>query len=337
MGLCSGIVNGENKLAGLSVRVLTLCLLSAVGLVGCGGGGGDPDTPVAQPITVIVPSLTPQYTFTVESDIVYGQGEIDGGGSFDDLLLDLYIPDELTQADVKQFPLMLMMHGGFFEYGSKSDSDVVASAQEYASRGWLVASINYRLQSDDPVPSSRVQPLYDAVGGASATLLERTVVAAVDDVISALDFMEARDDVYMPWTTVWGFSAGAYLALISGYSLDDYGMEPVGVAAVIDYAGSISDAYIGTPFDDPAGSDPVLMVIHGTADSVVLFDNATEIQTLAVAAGLPHDFQAVDGAGHVIDLFNTNASTGATLFQRSVDYLHETVFAGQNPGPLFIQ
>jgi hypothetical protein len=54
-------------------------------------------------------------------------------------------------------------------------------------------------------------------------------------------------------------------------------------------------------------------------------------------AGLPHDFQAVDGAGHVIDLFNTNASTGATLFQRSVDYLHETVFAGQTPGPLVIQ
>ncbi len=335
--LCSHIVNGDNKLAQVAIRSLALCLLPLFGLIGCGGGGGDPDTPVAQPITVIVPWLTPQYTFTVESGIVYGQGEINGGGSFDDLLLDLYIPDELTQADVKQFPLMLMMHGGFFEHGSKSDADVVASAQEYASRGWLVASINYRLQSDDPVPSSRVQPLYDVVGGASATLQERTVVAAVDDVITALDFLEARDDVYMPWTTVWGFSAGAYLALISGYSLDDYGMDPLGVAAVINYAGSISDAYVGTPFDDPAGGDPVLMVIHGTADTIVPFDSATEIQTLAVAAGLPHDFQAVDGGGHVMDLFNTNASTGVSLFQRSVDYLHEIVFAGQNSGPLLIQ
>lgn len=319
------------------LRLLILGLISIVGLSGCGGGGGGSAAPVVQPLTVIVPSLTPQYTYTVRSDIVYGQGVINDGASVTNLLLDLYIPDEFTVAAKKQFPLMLMMHGGFFAYGSKTDADVVASAQEYASRGWLVASINYRLQSNNPVPSARVQPLYDAAGGASATLLERTVIAAVDDAIGALEFLQARDDTYAPWTVTWGFSAGAYMALISGYSLDDYGMQPLEVAAVIDIAGSIADAYVGTPFDDPTGSDPVLMIIHGTDDTVVPFQNATDLQTFALASGLPLDYQAVQGGAHVIDLFNTSGSTGATLFQRTVDYLQDTVFAGQTAGPLVIQ
>lgn len=320
-----------------AIRALVLCALAALAASGCGGGGGSSGAlPVPQPVTVIIPASTPQYTYTVQSDIIYGQGTTNGGASTENLLLDLYIPDELTPAAIKQFPLMLMMHGGFFRYGTKTDADIVAAAQQYASRGWLVASIDYRLESDNPIPSARVQPLYDFVGGASATLQERTVVAAVDDVLSSMDYLQSRNDVYMPWATSWGFSAGAYLAVISGYSLDDFGLPPLGVAAVIEVAGSIANAYVDTPFDDPAGSDPVLMIIHGTDDMTVPYSNATELQNFANTAGLPLDFQAVQGGGHVIDLYSTNATTGVSLFQRTVDYLHETVFFGQSPGPLVL-
>jgi dienelactone hydrolase len=322
----------------ITMRALMLGMLLLFGLAACGGGGShNSDIPGGEPLTVIVPSLTPQYTFTVEQDIVYGRGEINNGGSFKDLLLDLYIPDEFTQAKTKQFPLMLLLHGGNYAYGGKEDSSLVVFAREYASRGWLVASINYRLQSDNPVSSERVQPLYDAVGGASASLKNRTLVAAIDDVITALDFLDARDDVYMPWTTIWGWSAGASLALISGYSLDDYGMEPLGIAAVVDIAGSIYDAYIGNPFDDPLGSDPVLLIIHSVDDATVSFDSASDLQAWALEAGLPFELQTLENSGHTFDLFATYSSTGASLFQRTVDYLHETVFAGQEPGPLVIQ
>lgn len=314
-------------------------LLCALLLTACGGGGSGDGAVVATPtpVTVIVPSLTPQYTVAPVQTLVYGQGEVDGGGTFVDLLVDLYVPEESTVAEDKRFPLLVMLHGGFFEYGSKSDAEVVQSAQAYASRGWLVAAINYRLQDDDPVPSTQVQPLVDAIGGGSATLLERTVVAGIDDVITALDFLQARDDVYVPWTTVWGFSAGAYLALLSGYALDDFGVEPVEVAAVIDYAGSLDGRFTPpTPFDAPAGGDPVLQIIHGTADTVVPYTAAETLESLAQTAGLPYDFQPVAGAGHVIDLFATLSSTGATLYQRTVDYHFETLFAGQDSGPLVI-
>jgi para-nitrobenzyl esterase len=325
---------GDKMLSGVTMPALMLCMLLLFGLAAC---GGESDTTVAEPLTVIVPSPTPQYTVTVERDIVYGQGEVNNGGSFKNLLLDLYIPDEFTHSTAKQFPLMLMLHGGSYKVGSKENPILVASAQEYARRGWLVASINYRLESDNPVSSARVKPLYDVVGGASASLGNLTIVAAVDDVITALEFLDARDDVYMPWTTMWGASAGASLALISGYSLDDYGMTPLGVAAVVDISGSIYDAYIGTPFDDPVGADPALMIIHSVDDPVVPFDRAAELQAFAIEAGLPFELEAIENYGHTFDLLTTYSSTGATLFQRTVDYLHETVFAGQEPGPLVIR
>ncbi|MEE4184523.1 MAG: hypothetical protein V2J12_02015 [Gammaproteobacteria bacterium] len=324
----------SRRCVAVAPAVLALVLLVPAG---CGGGSSAGGFQPA-PITVIVPSLTEQYTFTVQSDIVYGQAEVSGGGSFTDLTLDLYIPDEFTNAERKQFPLMLMMHGGFFQQGTKTNPEIIPSAEAYARRGWIVASINYRLQADDPVPSSQVQPLIDSVTPPGPTLLERTVIAGIDDVINALEFLQARDDVYAPWTTLWGFSAGAYLALLTGYALDDFGIEPVEVAAVIDFAGSIDGRFTGgTPFDFPLGRDPVLQIIHGTADAIVPFVEAETLEALATTAGLPFDFQAVAGAGHVIDLFATNSSTGASLFQRTVDYQFETVFAGQTSGPLVIE
>lgn len=316
----------------LKIIVLPVVFFAALGVGACGGSGDAP----AEPLTVIVPSLAPQYAYAVTPDLVYGQGEVDGGGAFRDLFLDLYIPDDVPPAGEKRFPVMLMLHGGGLDGGSRSNPRLVAAADEYARRGWLVAAMSYRLQADDPVPSARVAPLYQAVGGDTATLVNRTLVAAVDDVLSALDYLDARADSYMPWASVWGFSAGANMALISGYSLDDFGMEPLGLAAVIEIAGAINDAYRGNLFDEPRGRDPVLMIVHGEEDRSSPLSNALQLRALAEDAGLPHDYQVVPGAEHVIDVTTTYATSGETLLQRSVDYMRETVFAGHPAGPLQI-
>jgi acetyl esterase/lipase len=281
-----------------------------------------------------VPSSTPQYTYTVQTDVVYGQGEINGGGTFTDLKLDLYIPDlpPPEGGAVNKHALMLMIHGGSFQTGSKTEPSLVASAREYAQRGWLVASISYRLQSTDPVPSSRVQGLVDYFSWAISNPQVRAMLASADDTLTALDFLQARQDVVPDWTTIWGYSAGAVTALTIGYALDDHGIARPPVAAVIDLAGGFYTA-VGTPFDDPAGSDPVLMVVHGTNDPTELFSSATQIQGWAIDAGLPLDFQPVVGGGHSLNMLGTDASTGVSLFQRSVDFQHETVFAGLEQGP----
>lgn len=291
--------------------------------------------PPPENISRVVPWSDPTYTYTVESDVVYGQGEVGGGGSFLDLRLDLYIPDVAPPAGAySQFPLMLIIHGGGFSGGSKSAANFVSYAQEYASRGWLAASIDYRLMSDDPIPSSRVQALYDYVGGAAAPLQARTAVAAVDDTLTALDFLQSRQDVHAPWTALLGNSAGAITSLITAYSLDDHGIARPPVAAVLDHWGGIYGSSIGTPFDDPLGTDPVLLVVHGTADPTVPFSEAEALEAWAVAAGLPLDYHPVNGAGHGVNLFNaTVPETGVTLFQRGVDFIDETVFDGKTQGP----
>jgi predicted esterase len=280
----------------------------------------------------VVPWSIPQYTYTVQKDIIYGQGEINGGGTFTDLKLDLYVPDIPVGATPTKHALMLMVHGGSFQTGSKTVARVVASAREYAQRGWLVASIDYRLQGSNPVPSSRVQALGDYFPSQSSNPQFVAMLAALDDTLTALDYLQARADVVVEWTTLWGYSAGAANVLNTGYALDDHGITRPPIAAVLEHAGALVTA-IGTPFDDPTGSDPVLMVVHGTNDSTVLFSNATQIQTWAANTGLPFDFQPVLGAGHSMDLLNTNASTGVSLFQRSVDFQHETIFAGLQQGP----
>lgn len=279
-----------------------------------------------------VPWATPTFNYTVRSDIVYGQGEVSGGGVFRDLKLDLYIPDIPPPAFGRNvMPLMLMLHPGGLTFGSKTVVSVVESAEEYAKHGWLVAAINYRLQGDNPIPSSRVQALYNALGGATATLRDRTFVAAIDDTLTALDFLHARNDVHDNWTTIWGSSAGGNIALATSFALDDHGIARPPVAVVIELAGRFDRSSVGNPFDSPTTGDPVLMSVIDPFD--FLYTYSLETQAWALAAGLPFDFQEVEGSGHPPDMFNYLASTGVFLFQRSVDLHHETVFDGLDQGP----
>src|SRR5476651_177215 len=60
-------------------------------------------------------------------------------------LFDLYQPkgDESTTAR----PLIIWMHGGGFKYGSKTSKGVKVWSKSFAQRGYVCASINYRLGS----------------------------------------------------------------------------------------------------------------------------------------------------------------------------------------------
>jgi hypothetical protein len=128
-------------------------------------------------------------------------------------------------------------------------------------------------------------------------------------------------------------SASPCLQVNLSVPLDDHNIARPPVAAVIEISGSLFFCTWDNPFDDPTGSDPVLMVVHGTDDDNAPFSAATTIQNWANSAGLPLDFQAVENGGHVPDLFTHNATTGVTLYQRTVDYHHETVFNGLEQGP----
>ncbi len=58
----------------------------------------------------------------------------------------------------------------------------------------MAASIDYRLAGDEPLPSPRVKPFFDAVGGESSSARDRSVVASMEDTLTALDYLLSRAD-----------------------------------------------------------------------------------------------------------------------------------------------
>ncbi len=58
------------------------------------------------------------------------------------LLMDVYRPNGDTAT---RRPVMIWVHGGYFAYGSRSEGAVTTLAQRFAQRGYVTASIDYRL------------------------------------------------------------------------------------------------------------------------------------------------------------------------------------------------
>jgi predicted esterase len=79
---------------------------------------------------------------TVLPDIVYGSS-ITVNGDTAQLLLDIYQPFNDTPG-VKR-PLLVLAHGGSFISGSRKSADMVNICTRMAKRGYVVASIQYRL------------------------------------------------------------------------------------------------------------------------------------------------------------------------------------------------
>jgi acetyl esterase/lipase len=75
------------------------------------------------------------------------------GGGIDTLLMDIYMPHGDT-ACLRH--LIIWMHGGAFVSGTKNDGDMETLCNRFAKRGYVTASLNYRL-------ASSIVSLYDSV------------------------------------------------------------------------------------------------------------------------------------------------------------------------------
>ena len=95
---------------------------------------------------------------TINSDITYGSN-FDSHGSSTTLTMDVYTA---TGDTASNRPLIIWAHGGSFIGGTKNDVDVVALSNHFAKRGYVCASINYRL-GILPNQASATQGVYRAV------------------------------------------------------------------------------------------------------------------------------------------------------------------------------
>jgi acetyl esterase/lipase len=210
------------------------------------------------------------------------------------------------------YPLVVLLHGGGWEGGDRRDMQ--GDMMELASRGYVAATVSYRL-----------------------TRAPRNVFpAAVQDVRCAIGWLRARADSFAIDPTrvgALGFSAGAHLASMLGVAATEPALDgPCGapaaaaVQAVVSVAGPqdlrvdgpytaeqerLVTNFLGVfPGDAPAvarlaspiahvgAGDAPFLLVHGTDDRLVPVQHARRMEAALRAAGVAATRIELRGVGH---------------------------------------
>ncbi|TVQ24508.1 MAG: alpha/beta hydrolase [Spirochaetaceae bacterium] len=171
--------------------------------------------------------------------------------SFSDTLgLDVYLPD--AQAHPGARPLIMWVHGGGFRPGpgdDKSQSYIVTLSIEFAKRGYVCVSPDYRVR--DKSSNDRAGMIADAV----------------QDVDAALSWIRERTDEYgidRHNTFLAGGSAGGITATILGYT------SARQLNGLINLWGNPAPE-LTESFTYP--ERPPYFSVHGTADKLIPYEN----------------------------------------------------------------
>lgn len=275
-----------------TLRLLPLLLL--VALAACGRDRLPPEAPEAEPSAAANPPPGP----TVLRDVEYCRaGDVP-------LLMDVYTPGH---SGGQPAPAAVYIHGGAWTQGDKSGGAGFAEVQELVARGYVVASVNYRLAPAYPFP------------------------AQIEDVKCAVRHLRANAAAYgldPNRIGVWGSSAGGHLAALLGLTDSDDGLEGDGgyagyssrVSAVVDMFGPAdlrlmglsprgqaalrgvfptdADAARASPVTYVSPDDPPFLILHGERDGVVPLRQSEVLHAQLQAAGVPSTLVVVRNAGH---------------------------------------
>jgi len=277
---------------------------------------------------------------TIERDVVYG----DAGAR--PLKLDLVLPKEKSD---HPRPLIVFVHGGGWRSGDKAGG--VARVVPFAATGHYVgASVGYRLSG------------------------EATWPAQIHDCKAAIRWLKANADKYQidpQRIGVWGSSAGGHLVNMLGTSGDveqlegncgslgqssrvhcvvpfcgpahflaskrfESGRSPSAVDLLL--GGNIEDrqdlAKQASPITYVSPDDPPFLLVHGTADSTVPFQQAEMFYAALQKAGVDVTLVKLLGGGHAIGgdevLQRVKAFFEKHLRGQDVEVSDESIEAGES-------
>lgn len=178
--------------------------------------------------------VTQQYTYDSLLNVTYGTA-LNFAGGMDTLKMDIYTPKCSDPNLISRRPLMIWIHGGAFLAGDKSEASVTNLCKHFAKRGYVTASINYRLGfvSDDLAWNCNY-PNYSCVFATDSAEWYRAYYRAVQDGKGALRYLINRNTNFKIDTNnvfISGESAGAILALGLGL-LDTIAEKPIQTGAI---------------------------------------------------------------------------------------------------------
>lgn len=277
----------------------------------------------------------------ITRDLVYGRAcvHMHSQPQERELALDLYQPSDCQPGDRR--PALVMAFGGAFHRGDKRQDEFEQAGQRntpvsaycaaLARRGYVAASIDYRLVQEDPdpgvtpvignpqgIPLSRVAYVRQLLGlpPATAEMVWAGMEAAADDMAQSVAFLQANAHTLgldSARIAVGGFSAGARTALGCAYG------ERSPVAAVVSLSGFMAD-------DDlvrlvvPGESLPPALFITGEHDLDYIALQAARLHEHFGRVGVTSQAWTVPGAGHfyaadrrALDAQGRDATVGAVV------------------------
>lgn len=216
--------------------------------------------------------------------------------------------------------------------GDKAGGSAIGEMAEVMNaRNINFVSINYRLDPIDPVPSEEFQAVIDDLAsagfGTANSPLADAIGAAIEDTVTALNFLEDEQNTYcvdINRLGYWGSSAGAFTVLQVAYGLNQFNIARPEPKVVVDYWGNLL-----RDSDLEAGEAP-FFVIHGTNDTVVDYQSAIELTSQADVVAVDYAFYSVVGAGHGFDATGTFTNTvdGVSLIELTADFIEAHLTAG---------
>lgn len=169
------------------------------------------------------PFVTSRYEIGTETDVFYGNS-INFSGKVQPLLLNLAHPvDDEVPACGR--PLMIVIHGGAFMGGSKDDYTVDLWMKEFARKGYVAASIGYRLgmfQRSEPISCSVDN--WGCVNVADTIEWHRALFRGMQDTRGALRYLLTRSgELQIDPSNVFliGESAGGFISLAVAFNDDN--------------------------------------------------------------------------------------------------------------------
>jgi acetyl esterase/lipase len=273
-------------------------ITAAVGLVAATAASVAAATAPPAPVAALDTAALIAASYRVEPDVIY----VSTGGWLGKL--DVYVPRRPNGA----MPTAVMFHGGGWVTGSKDE--IALDVLPYLAMGFAVVNVDYRV--------ARVA----------------TAPAAVEDARCALRWVVRHAPQYSFDRTrlvLVGSSAGAHLALMAamapasaGFDRSCPGDEPLGVAAVVNFFGVVDVGELLAPpnprdfavgWMGPGAADaklierlsplgyvdkraPAVLTLHGDADPVVPFTQATRLHAALDGAGVANRLVPIRGGRH---------------------------------------
>jgi predicted esterase len=250
---------------------------------------------------------------------------------------DWYEPIGDTGASAR--PLIIWMHGGGFQLGSKSMENVRLWCSFFSRLGYVCAAIDYRL--------GKTNFRFDIDG------LVRNCYSAVQDTRLAIAYFKAnaaRLRIDSTRIILGGNSAGGMMALQTGYASDaellklignpdsagaSHTIEPGDIAAIINFWGGIFQA------DWLRNARVPIVSVHGRLDNIVPYDHignalygSAAIHRAADSLHIPNRLKTYDEYSHELQVrFNPVISSKLTrrrwleAAQFAADFLYDELFA----------